>query len=233
MYINIGDNMKIKDIPISERPRERLINSGVNSLSNEEVIALILKTGRVGESSKVLAMRIISSVDTINELRNLSYNQMLKIKGIGPSKATTLLAAIELGSRLSKKQISINNKKITNSALVYDYYKNLLGNEVQERFYALYLDNSKTVIKDKLLFIGTINYSIVHPREIFREAYLVSASSIICIHNHPSGSLIPSGEDINLTKRLVEISTLLGVKIIDHIIVSSKGYYSFYENNLI
>lgn len=222
--------MKIKDIPIHERPRERLISQGVFTLSNEDLIAILLKTGSVGESAKVLATRLISLV---NELENINYNHLLKIKGIGPSKAATMLAAIELGRRLNKKQVTINNIKITNSTLVYEYYKNLLSGLLQEHFYCLYLDNSKQVIKDKLLFMGTINYSVVHPREIFKEAYLVSASSIICVHNHPSGVLEPSPEDINLTKKLVEISVLLGIKLIDHLIVSEQGYYSFYENNLI
>ncbi len=225
--------MTLKDMPLSERPRERLINDGVGSLSNEELLSIILKTGLVGESVKVLATRIISSVKEISDLKYLNYHQILKIKGIGPAKATSLIATIELGKRLSINQVSINNLKITNSKLVFEYYKNIIGYKQQEYFYCLYLDNSKQVIKDKLLFIGTINYSVVHPREIFKEAYLVSASFIICIHNHPSGSLIPSNEDITLTKRLVEISNLLGIKIIDHLIISNLGYYSFYESNLI
>ena len=224
-------NLKIKDIPINERPRERLINNGVDKLNNEELLALLLKTGIKNMSAKNLANVILKKVGDIKNLKNITYNDLLKIDGIGSAKACDILAAIELGKRINKEVVSINNLKITSTDMVHKYYKDIIGDKKQEYFYCIYLDNSKKIIKDKLLFIGTINQSIVHPREIFKEAYLLSASSIICVHNHPSGSLEPSVEDINLTNRLKEIGNLLGIHVIDHVIITKDNYYSFYENN--
>lgn len=223
-------NVKIKDLPINERPRERLINCGVENLSNEELLAIILKTGTKDTSVKVLASEILASVDNISDLQNKNYKQLLKTKGIGPSKATVLLAAIELGKRINNKVNNIHNLKADNPSIIFDYYSSLLGRKKQEHFYAIYLDNQKRVIEDKLLFIGTINKSLIHPQNIFKEAYLLDASAIICLHNHPSGNVIPSNDDIKMTKQLIEIGNLFGIKVVDHIIVGNEKYYSFFEN---
>ena len=161
----------------------------------------------------------------------MSLEQLSLIKGIGHKKAATILAALELAKRVNNNIETLNERKITDSTLVFEYYKNKIGDKLQEHFYCIYLNTAKKVIKDKLLFIGTINQSVVHPREIFKEAYLLSASSIICVHNHPAGSIFPSKEDITLTNKLVEIGNLLGIKIIDHVIVTKNNYYSFFENN--
>lgn len=223
-------NVKIKDLPINERPRERLINCGVENLSNEELLAIILKTGTKDTSVKVLASEILASVDNISDLQNKNYKQLLKTKGIGPSKATVLLAAIELGKRINNKVNNIHNLKADNPNAIFEYYSSLLGRKKQEHFYAIYLDNQKRVIEDKLLFIGTINKSLIHPQNIFKEAYLLDASAIICLHNHPSGNVIPSSDDIKMTKQLIEIGNLFGIKVVDHIIVGNEKYYSFFEN---
>ena len=225
--------MKISDIPILERPRERLINYGVSTLSNEDLLAILLNNGTKGTSVKEVAISLISSVDEISQLNDLSLLNITAIRGIGPKKAATILAALELGKRLSQKQVVINNIQITNTKVVYDYYLNILKDKKQEYFYCLYLDNQKRVISDKLLFIGTINFSVVHPREIFKEAYKLSATAIICVHNHPSGNPKPSKEDISLTNQLVEASHILGIKVLDHIIVGTNSYYSFYESDLL
>lgn len=222
--------IKIKDLPSNERPCERLINMGVESISNEELIAIIFKTGNKSLSAKELASQVLSQID---DLKNVTYNSLLKINGIGKMKAASLLAAIELGKRVNNTCQSLSNQKLNSTTLVYEYFKNILTNKKQEHFYCIYLDNAKKVIKEKLLFIGTINYSIVHPREIFKEAYLLSASAIICIHNHPSNNLTPSNEDVEITKRLVSIGELLGIKIIDHIIIGENNYFSFFENEII
>ena len=224
-------NIKIKDIPLNDRPRERLVNNGVSHLGNEELLAIILKTGTKAVSSKVLASKLLTDVGDIKNLKDINYHKLLQIKGIGQAKACVLMATIELGKRVNKEVAIINNLKITSSNLLYNYYKDVIGYEMQEHFYCVYLDNQKRVIKDKLLFIGTINKSLVHPREIFKEAYLLSASSIICIHNHPTGNVIPSKEDLQMTDKLVEAGNLLGIKVVDHIIVGKTNYYSFYENN--
>ena len=221
----------IKDIPKSDRPIERLINKGAEFLSDSEILAILIKTGTREKSAKTIADERLKKYKSLNELKNINLEQLTKIKGIGVTKAVSILTAFELSRRINNQIMSLNETKITNSSLVFEYYKNKIGDKNQEYFYCLYLNTAKKVIKDKLLFIGTVNKSVVHPREIFKEAYLLSASGIICVHNHPAGSVFPSKEDINLTKKLVEIGELLDVKIIDHVIITNNNYYSFFENN--
>lgn len=226
-------NVLIKDIPLNERPRERLINKGVEYLSNEDLLAILLKTGTKENSVKVLANNILKQLDDINNLKDINLEKLVKIKGIGKAKACELLAAIELGKRLNKKIDNLNQIKIYSSNSIYEYYQDKLKDKLQEYFYCVYLDTKNHIIKDKLLFIGTINESLIHPREIFKEAYLLSASSIICIHNHPSGNVNPSNNDIIMTKQLVEVGKILGIKVLDHIIIGKDNYYSFNDNDLI
>ncbi|MCI9084616.1 MAG: DNA repair protein RadC, partial [Bacilli bacterium] len=138
----------------------------------------------------------------------------------------------ELNRRMNIKQDKIVDVKITTPEVVYDYYKNIV-NEYQEYFYCLYLDSNKKVLSEKLLFMGTVNESMVHPRDVFKEAYLVNATAIICVHNHPTGDVRPSKEDIIVTDQLNEIGYLMGIKLVDHVIVSKNKYYSFLENGKI
>ena len=222
--------VRIKDIEKIDRPRERLINNGVESLSNEELLAIILKTGTHEVSAKELANIIIKELDGIKNLNNINYEKLKTIKGIGIAKACEILASIELGKRINREILNINNVLLNKTSKVYDYYKDIIGDKQQEYFYCVYLDNKKRVIKDKLLFIGTLNYSVVHPREVFKNAYLLSASSIICVHNHPTSNTLPSKPDLDLTKQLIEAGNLLGIKVIDHVIIGKNNYYSFLEN---
>lgn len=223
-------SLKIKDIPLDERPRERLINHGVSNLSTEELLAIIIKNGTKNASSKMLATEILSKTDGLKNTEVLNYDFLKSIKGIGSAKACDIVAAIELGKRISMNIKSLNGIRLNNSSLVFDYYKKIIGDKKQEYFYAIYLDSSKKVIKDKVLFVGTLNHSIVHPREVFKEAYLLSASSFICVHNHPSGNVFPSKEDIEITRQLKEIGLMMGVPLVDHIIIGIDKYYSFFEN---
>ena len=224
--------MKIKEIPKNERPIERLINNGVDKLSNEELIAIILKTGTSGKNVKDLSLEILKNYD-IHSLKNINLENLLKIKGIGKTKAATLISCIELSKRMNISEDTLYDKKLTSSKIVFDYYKDRLKDKKQVCFYCIYLDSNKRVLKDKLLFLGTLNYSMVHPREVFKEAYMLSANSIICVHNHPSGDVTPSKSDIELTKNLISSGMLLGIKIDDHIIVGKDKYYSFYEEGII
>ena len=226
-------NVLIKDIPLNERPRERLINKGVEYLSNEDLLAILLKTGTKENSVKVLASNILKQLDNISNLKDINLERLIKIKGIGKAKACELLAAIELGKRLNKKIDNLNQIKIYSSNSIYEYYQDKLKDKLQEHFYCVYLDTKNHIIKDKLLFIGTINESLIHPREIFKEAYLLSASSIICVHNHPSGNVTPSNNDIVMTKQLIEVGKILGIKVLDHIIIGKNNYYSFNDNSLV
>lgn len=221
---------KIKDIPMQERPMERLLQYGVESISNEELLAILLKTGSKKQSSKELATTILSKVKQISELKDMNYETLLSFPGIGKSKATILLAAIELGSRVGCGVESLKGKKFNQAGLIYEYYRNRLADKKQEHVYCLYLDSKKKIIKEKLLFLGTINYSMVHPREIFKEAYLSFATAIICIHNHPTGDITPSKEDYNMTFHIKQIGDLLGIPLLDHIIIGKNHYYSFFEN---
>lgn len=222
--------VKIKEIPLSDRPVERLLSKGSDSLSNEELLAILLRTGTKELSSKELACEILKKINHIKELQHINIEQLLKIKGIGNSKAAILMSAIELSKRMNREIDDIKTKKANHPELLFQYYKNLLSDKTQEYFYAVYLDTNKNIISDKLLFIGTINYSLVHPRDIFKEAYILNASSIILIHNHPTGNVLPSSNDIETTHNLIEVGKLLGIQIVDHIIIGKHKYYSFFEN---
>lgn len=225
-------NLKIKEIPQDERPRERLLCYGVEQLSNEELLAILLKTGTRDMSAKVLASYLLKEMGNISELQYTSYQVLAQMKGIGRAKACTLLAAVELGKRVLQKK-SILYQKFTDAYQVASYYQDKIGHFKQEYFICIYLDVSKKLIHEKVLFIGTLNRSLVHPREVFKEAYQVSASSIICIHNHPSGEVLPSKEDVLFTSQLVKVGKMLGIEVIDHIIIGEDKYYSFFENNRI
>ena len=220
--------MKLKDIPKNERPREKLIENGVDALTNEELISINLKTGTKNKSVKELSSEILSKVSNINNLKDCSINYLLEVKGIGNTKACEVLAAIELGKRI----YLFNEKKtrITSSKDVFNNMRYYLGECNQEYFYCMYLNNKNEIIERRLLFMGTVNKSVVHPREVFKYAYLSSASGIICIHNHPSGDVNPSREDINLTKALIEIGKIQAIPVLDHVIIGKDKYYSMSDN---
>lgn len=219
----------IKDLPLSDRPRERMIKNGVESLSNEELLSIVLRNGTKNMSVKEISNFILSDTKDITNLKNITLSHLKEIKGVGEVKAITLLASIELGRRVYKKN-DIDLIYLNSSNKIYEFMKDELYNKKQEYFYAIYLDSKKKFISKKLLFKGTLNKSIVHPREIFKNAYLYSASTIICVHNHPSGDVTPSSEDLILTENLVKIGKIQGINVIDHIIIGDNNYYSFYEN---
>lgn len=218
----------IKEMLESERPRERMMSLGTNNLSNEELISIILKTGTSGYSVKTLSRNILSELDDITSLKDMTINRLTKIKGIGKVKAIELLSAIELGKRVyyanEQKEVVLNN-----SRKIFEYFKNIFTYEKQENFYALYLDTKSKLISFKLLFKGTLNSSTVHPREVFKYAFLESAASVIVIHNHPSGDISPSIQDIEVTESLMKIGSIIKIPVIDHIIIGKDKYYSFYE----
>lgn len=228
----MGDNMLIKEMKIEERPREKLLELGSNNLSDEELLAIIIKTGTKGYSSKDLAISLIENLGGINNLKDLTINSLDSIKGIGKVKKIELLAILELGKRIYLKR-NIIHKKYTDPYLIYLDNKSLIYGLKQEYFYVFYLDTKKNLIERKLLYMGTINKSVVHPREVFKYAYILSASGLICMHNHPTGDVIPSNSDIELTKTLVEIGRIQGIEVLDHLVVSDENYFSFYENHLI
>ncbi len=222
--------VKIKELPALERPIERLIHQGTSNLTNEELLAILLKTGSKGKSAKEIASQILKEVENIQDLKHCTMEKYMKIKGVGIKKAAILLASLELGKRVLNPVPDIYQMKIKSSDEVVAFYQAFLSNKEQEYFCCLYLDIQKRVIKNKVLFKGSLTYSMVHPREVFKEAYLIGACSIICIHNHPSGSIFPSKNDINLTNQLIEAGNLLGIQVLDHLIIGKDNYYSFLEN---
>ena len=223
--------MKLKQLPKSERPREKLLKYGKENLSDSELLALILKSGTKDLDVLDISFLLLNELDKLSNLKYVSYETLIDIKGIGNSKAIELLALSELAKRIYFEVDNSGKLVLNNPEEIYKNNKYLFVGLKQEHFYALYLNSKKELIERKLLFMGTLNKSIVHPREIFKEAYRLSASSIVCMHNHPSGDLLPSPDDIELTKALIEIGKLNGIPVIDHLIVSDKGYYSFHKKN--
>lgn len=223
--------MKFKDIPEEERPRERLLMYGAENLSNEELLMIILKTGTKNYSVKEVSLNLLKIINNISNLKNMTLNKLTSIPGIGKIKAIELMAVIELTKRINE-EVSIKDMiSCTNPITIINYFNYLFKDKKQEEFYVIYLDNKKKYLDKKKLFIGSINLSIVHPREIFKQAYLLSASFLICIHNHPSGDATPSNEDIVITKNLKKIGEIHAIYLIDHIIIGNNNYYSFFEDN--
>ena len=225
--------MKLKELPNNEKPRERFLNVGSVNLSNEELLSIILKTGTKNKSVKELACELLSTVGDFRNLKDVNIKRLMEIKGVGKVKAIELLTAIEIGRRIYAPVSDFELITCTNPQNIVNYFTYLFIDKKQEEFYVIYLDNKKNYISKKLLFIGSINFSVVHPREIFKEAYLSSASFIICLHNHPSGDPTPSIEDNNITKKILEIGKIHGINLIDHIIIGNNVYYSYFENGLI
>ena len=222
--------MIIKEMAELEKPRERLLNNGKENLSNEEIIAIVLRTGTKEISSKMLATKILSKFKNISELRNANISNLTTIKGMGKIKSIELIAAIELGKRVYETVPNIY-KKYENVNKIYEGFKDLIKDEKQENFYALYFDTKQNLIDYKLLFKGTLNVTTVHPRDIFKEAFLLNAASFIIIHNHPSGDPLPSKPDVNLTNQINTISKIMGINFLDHIIIGQDKYFSFYEES--
>lgn len=226
-------NVLIKDVPQEERPRERLVKYGAKNLSTSDLIAIILKTGTRDYSSKYLATEVLKLVKDVSDLKKLSLSKLISINGIGAVKAIEFLAALELGRRVYESKPLENDLRCNSAHKIFNHFRSEFSGVNQEYFYCLYLNSQKKLIDKKLLFKGTLNRSLIHPREVFKEAYLSSAAYIICIHNHPSGNVIPSNDDINITNTLVEIGYIQKIPVIDHIIIGENNYYSFYENGLI
>lgn len=220
--------INFKNIPESDKPRERLYQYGSENLSDEELISIILKTGTKGISVKEVSLKLLENVGDIRKLKDIGINTLMGINGIGRVKAIEIKAAIELGRRIYIENNKLSGVILNNSLKIYEYFKDLVGNKKQEYFYTVYVDTKGRYIDKKCLFVGTINNSIVHPREIFKEAYLLSANGIICIHNHPSGDPTPSKEDVMITRKIKEIAMIHGIRLVDHLIVGVNSYYSFY-----
>jgi len=223
--------MKVKDILFSDRPRERLKENGASALSNAELLAIILQSGT--RNTNVLDMsRNLLSKFSLERLESYSLQELLQIKGIGIAKACQIKALFELGKRINtfsgSKKVKINHPKD-----VYSLFFPILRNEEQENVFLLSLDSTNGLISKTLVFKGTLNESLVHPREIFKEATRQSACSIILVHNHPSGDPTPSEEDKNITALIKDLSEMMNIKLVDHVVVAAQGFFSFKEKGLL
>ena len=218
----------MKDLPPEEKPRERLMEYGANALSNTELLAIVLRTGAKHQSVLNLAKSILTQTDGLKHLNEISVNELVKIPGIGSSKAVQIMASIELGKRVSQSLV-LKKSEIQTVATPEDCFA-LLGNEMkylkQEHFVVLSLDVKQRLIAKDTVFIGALNMSLVHPREVFRAAVKRTADSIICVHNHPSGSVEPSLPDIMMTKQLMEASLTMDIPLLDHVIIGGNDYSS-------
>lgn len=222
--------MKLKELPINELPRERLINYGEELLTNEELLSIILRTGTKDISVKEVANNILSKINNINDLNNIEIRELSKIKGVGIVKAITLKASIELGKRVSNIEIS-NLMKLNNSDIVHNTFKSLFIGLKQEKLLAIYLDNKKRLINYKIITIGTKDETMFHPRDIIYNAIKCNASGIIIMHNHPSNDINPSSADIKMTNVLIESCNIVCIPLLDHLITNTKDYYSFFKEN--
>ena len=212
-------------LPDVDRPRERLFSKGADSLTSIELLAILLGSGSKNNKVLEIATSMISKSDGLRGISKLSPNEILNFKGIGKSKAATISACFEITRRLSGYE-KIQKQCIIDTKDLYSLLKPILLNKVNERFIVVSLDSRRKVISLGLISKGTVNQTLVHPREVFREAIINNASFIALAHNHPSGEHSPSHDDISITKRLLEVSKTIGIPIIDHIIVSDNGYVS-------
>jgi len=226
------DSMLIKDFPLDERPRERFVKQGAESLANHELIAILIQTGSKNESVISLANKLLIHFDGLRLLKDASLDELKSIKGIGTAKAIQLLAAIELGRRVSNLEYR-DRYSIRSPEDAAKYMMNEMRFLSQEHFVCLYLNTKNQVMHKQVIFIGSLNASIVHPREVFKEAFRRSAASIICLHNHPSGDPSPSREDIEVTKRLVECGKIIGIELLDHIIIGENKFVSLKEKGYV
>ncbi|PKG21694.1 RadC family protein [Niallia nealsonii] len=226
------DSILIRDFPNDERPRERFIKYGPESLSNHELIAIIIQTGSKNESVLSLANKLLAHFDGLRLLKDASLDELKTIKGIGTVKAIQLLASIELGRRVSNLVYS-DRYCIRSPEDAAKYMMNDMRFLTQEHFVCLYLNTKNQVMHKQTIFIGSLNASIVHPREVYKEAFRRSAASIICLHNHPSGDPSPSREDIEVTKRLVECGKIIGIDLLDHIIIGENKFVSLKEKGYV
>lgn len=232
-------NYTVKEMASCDRPQEKIILQGPSHLSNAELLALIIRTGTKEETSIDLAQRLLNSllvfkdkeVSSIGELAQVTFKDLISIKGIGEAKAAMILATVELGKRMHSASV-FQRKKITSPEAVASFVMGYLRFSLVEEFAILLLNTKKEIIGIEYISKGTVDCTIAHPREVFRVALEKSAHSLILVHNHPTGDVSPSKEDILLTKRLRESGNLLGIPIIDHIIIGDGIYYSFLEEQI-
>lgn len=220
-------------MPIDDRPREKLILRGPQNLADHELVAILLRTGTKGNSVLAVAQQLIEAHGNITRLADQSIKSITKQTGIGKDKAATLVAAFELSRRIKFLEKWYKNKKITCPQDVADIFIPIVSNELQEVFYVVCLNTANQIIKYEKITVGLVNSGMAHAREVYRSAIENNSTNIILIHNHPSGNLEPSREDIQLTKRLVEAGKIIGIDVFDHLIIGHDKFLSMVDKKLI
>ena len=223
--------VKILDLPLEDRPRERLIKHGAESLSNAELLAIILRTGTKNENAVNLANRLLKDYN-LKQLTQVALPQLRAISGIKEAKACQLLACFELAKRL-EAFVEIPKPKIETSKDVYRLLSPKMRNLKKECFIALYLNTKNCLLREEIVSTGSLNANIIHPREVFKSAILESAAALIIAHNHPSGDPTPSKDDLELTERLIKVGRLVGIELLDHLIIGDGRFVSLKERGLI
>ncbi|KXN98519.1 hypothetical protein LS48_10520 [Aequorivita aquimaris] len=228
-----NNSFSIKNWNEDDRPREKLLLKGRTALSDTELIAILIGSGSRNESAVSLSQRILASVsNNLSELGRLSIPELMEFKGIGEAKAICIAAAMELGRRRRTGE-ALERKKITSSNSVFEYVQPIIGELPHEEFWILYLNNSNKIIKSAQLSKGGITGTVVDVRLAFKDALQLGAVGIILAHNHPSGTLKPSQADIQLTKKLKTAGDSLDIKVLDHLIITEKAYFSFADENML
>ena len=213
---------------VEQRPREKALRYGLESLSDLELVALILQSGNKNRSVFEIASDVLKESEGLSKLMQMHVNTLMQIQGIREVKALRLLASVELSKRVIKSKVY--HASILKPEDVIEWFEFEYGVLQQECFIALYLDTKSKLIAHRVLFKGTLNESTVHPREVFKEAFLQNANSVLIAHNHPSGDCTPSQADFEVTYKMVHVAITMGVHLVDHIIVGQNQYYSFKEH---
>ena len=218
----------MKSVGVHDRPREKLRRLGLWALGDNELLAVVLGHGRANASALDLANTLLAALGGVHGLVRARHDELEQVAGIGAARAAQVLAAIELGrrtlTRAARERVQITSPRVAAEILLPIY-----GNRPVEQFGVMLLDTKHRVLRTTVLSIGTLDASIVHPREVFREATLAGAAALVLFHNHPSGDPQPSEEDVKLTERLVAAGVLMGIHVIDHVILADVRYYSFSE----
>lgn len=231
MELSVTKPFTVWDLPVEERPRERLYQHGEEALSAQELLQVILGRGVAGESVSVTAQKLITRFGNLKSLSEASLEELSSVKGIGLAKAAQLKAAFEIGRRLTFAPPAANGKELNTPEKVYQLIRSKLKDHSREHFYIILLNTRNISLHE--ISVGTLNTSLVHPREVFAEAIKHRAASIILAHNHPSGDTTPSQQDKELTKRLVDAGKLLCIEVLDHVIVTQDAYLSFKQKGLL
>lgn len=230
--MNEDRKFTVKELPLDDRPREKLLMRGAQSLSDAELVAILLRTGKKGKSVIEIARELISSEGNLAMLATKTVDSLQRISGIGKDKAATLAAAFELSRRILSQPKWFANKKITSPQDIAEIFIPILRDDNKEKFIVVCLSSANKIIKHETISIGNLNSSVVHPREVFKVAIDNSSASIILIHNHPSGNPEPSNEDIRITKKIVETGKIMEIPVFDHLIIAGETYTSFVEKRL-